>query len=77
MPNVDASKTHLQVVTHDMPIRTLGTCDQNSALVVPLLRNGVRRAVLAWFASKGELIRGWFLGGNLVVAGVVRRVRDC
>lgn len=63
-PNTEVLKTDLQMITDYMPIRTPGTCDQDSTLMVALLGNGVCRAVLAWFAGKGELVSGWFLRGS-------------
>lgn len=70
-------KTYLQMITHDMPIRTLGTCDQHRPFVVSKFCNSMRRAMFARFARKGELISGFFLGGGFGVGGIGLGVRNC
>ena len=75
-PDFQFFETHLQMITYEMPIRTLGTCNEDGAFMISTLGNVVRRAMLTWLTCKCELIRGWFLCGDMGVARVLGGVRD-
>jgi hypothetical protein len=48
--------TNLQMIADQMSIFAIRTSDQNSAFMIPLLRQAMRRARLADLACKGQLI---------------------
>jgi hypothetical protein len=52
-----ASSTYLQMIRYQMPVLAAGTVDQDSAMVVALLRDLMRRPRATLLACEGHLIR--------------------